>query len=339
MTTHRCLIVLGMHRSGTSALAGVLSRLGVDGGPSLMPADAAINPKGYFEHNDIVDVHEQLLEALGSSWDDCFPLPDRWWQSSVGEMFRLTLLAVLRRHFRSSASWFIKDPRLCRLLPLWLDMLPHLQCTPNFLLALRDPGNVARSLAKRDGLSIPAGCLLWLGHMLEAEHLTRGFSRTVVSYDDLLTQPSQTIAAIERQLDLSWPTSAASTEAIIGDFLDVSLWHHREPGPLPDHPACVLARRVYDALTRDDIDIAQLDMLRAEWASLIALLRPLTRQVLAQARENRGLKSEVARLRTEDALVVRELRRIKSTFSWTITKPLRLIAYVWRQTCQYVRRN
>ena len=72
----RSIIVLGMHRSGTSALTGVLSYLGADPGPSLIPGIEGINPKGFWEHSEIVKVHNNLLTALGSSWDDERALPN-----------------------------------------------------------------------------------------------------------------------------------------------------------------------------------------------------------------------------------------------------------------------
>src|ERR1700677_613707 len=68
------LVVLGMHRSGTSALTGMLHHLGVVLGEHLMPATAD-NPRGYWEHADIVKAHERLMAALGWGWDDIRSLP------------------------------------------------------------------------------------------------------------------------------------------------------------------------------------------------------------------------------------------------------------------------
>ena len=80
---NRALIVLGMHRSGTSAFSGVLNLLGVDLGAHLLPASNT-NQSGYWEHEEIVAVHDRLLMALGSSWDDPSPLPPNWWNSEPG---------------------------------------------------------------------------------------------------------------------------------------------------------------------------------------------------------------------------------------------------------------
>ena len=164
------LFILGMHRSGTSALTGVLSLLGVDPGPSLSPGMAGVNPKGFWEHQEIVTIHERLLGALDSSWDDARLLPADWWQLPEVTAFRSELLAVLRRDFTTSPLWLLKDPRLCRLLPLWLDIIDELGIAPHFILCLRHPNEVAMSLSRRDGISTEHATLLWLEHLVESEH-------------------------------------------------------------------------------------------------------------------------------------------------------------------------
>src|ERR1700721_285115 len=92
------ILVLGMHRSGTSALTGMLHHLGVALGERLMPATGD-NPRGYWEHTDIVDVHQKILVALGSSWDDIRPLPAGFEHSPAAVEGRHEMAAILRRDF------------------------------------------------------------------------------------------------------------------------------------------------------------------------------------------------------------------------------------------------
>ena len=83
--THRpaCIFVLGMHRSGTSAVTRVLNLLGAELGEPLMPSSKD-NPAGFWEHMEAVDIHETLLAELGMSWDDVRELPKAWMDSEPG---------------------------------------------------------------------------------------------------------------------------------------------------------------------------------------------------------------------------------------------------------------
>ena len=79
----RAILVLGMHRSGTSAITRVLNLLGVELGAHLMPAAAGNNEGGFWEHMRVVEIHEALLHALGRSWHDLRPLPSEWMRSEA----------------------------------------------------------------------------------------------------------------------------------------------------------------------------------------------------------------------------------------------------------------
>jgi hypothetical protein len=216
-----------MHRSGTSALMGVLHWLGVELGPSLLPAQAGVNDRGFWEHAEIVAVHDRLLAAIGSSWDDVCPLPDQWWKAQDVMPFRHELLHIVQRDFARVPLWGVKDPRICRLLPLWQDILAELGCPASYLIITRHPQEVACSLARRDGFPASKSYLLWLGHVLEAEQWTRTFPRLFISYAALLRDWHATIARIGTCLSLTWPHAPASVATAIEQFLDPGLRHHQ----------------------------------------------------------------------------------------------------------------
>src|ERR1700686_2628559 len=90
------LVVLGMHRSGTSALAGMLHHLGVALGERLMPASPD-NPRGYWEHSEIVDADQRLMASLGWAWDDIRPLPAGFEREAAAQAATRELIAILRR--------------------------------------------------------------------------------------------------------------------------------------------------------------------------------------------------------------------------------------------------
>ena len=238
----RVLVVLGMHRGGTSAVAGTLHRLGVDFGPRLMPANAD-NPAGYYEHNDVVNLHDRFLGRLGASWDDPFPpeFDANVWPDLAPApglpSYREELIAILRRDFADEDGrppaplWGLKDPRLCLLLPWWEPLWAALGSEPIFVIVLRSPEAVAASLGRRDGFSTGKSNLLWLQHLLRAERYTRGHCRCFVDYDNFLTDWRATVERLGSTWSLSWPRSPGSLTPGRMDFLDPGLRHHQPPRP------------------------------------------------------------------------------------------------------------
>jgi GT2 family glycosyltransferase len=219
------ILVLGMHRSGTSALTRVLNLLGVDLGDRLLPA-AGDNRAGFWEHREIVLLHERLLARLGTAWDDPTPLPASRLLGEDLRPLREELGAILARDFGRSSLWGLKDPRLCRLVPLWTRVLTDSGCELRAVLVLRSVDEVAASLLRRNGLSEPRSRLLWLTHCLAAESESRGLVRSFVTYDGLLADWRSEIARVGEDLRLPWGDRMAESGSAIDAFLDPGLRHH-----------------------------------------------------------------------------------------------------------------
>jgi GT2 family glycosyltransferase len=223
------LFILGMHRSGTSALAGMLSGLGVTLGERLMPASPA-NPKGYFEHQDIVAVHDGFLAAIGSSWNSVAPFAAGWDDSPAAQIARRALRHIVARDFAGKPLWALKDPRACRLMPLWRPLHDEFSVEPRFVLMLRHPDEVAASLAARDGIGPARARMLWLRYVLEAEAASRAHPRSILHYHRLMSGDGAWLADAARiadELDLVWPGPPAQAAAAIDELLAPELWHHR----------------------------------------------------------------------------------------------------------------
>ena len=219
------IIVLGMHRSGTSAISGVLHRLGVDLGSDLMPPQED-NPKGFYEHNKLTELNESILNALGSSWDDPRALPPQWSQNVRISPLRERLKFILLNEFKESHLWALKDPRISRLLDLWLPLLDELGVNIKILFALRHPSEVADSLLIRNQIPSSQSLLLWLRYTLEGEKRSRVLSRTFQFYSDVLSDWRASFRRIEAELFLEWPRTLDSVASEVDDFLVGSLRHH-----------------------------------------------------------------------------------------------------------------
>ncbi len=225
-----------MHRSGTSAVAGCLQRLGVDFGPRLMPPTPD-NARGFYEHIDIVNLHDRLLLAAGSHWDDPAPRSPEWLSTERTARFREDLRMLLRRDFPSAPLWGLKDPRLCRLLPWWQPLWAEFQTEPLFVIVLRDPREIAASLGRRDGFSAGKAYRLWLDHILAAERDTRQAKRVFLDFAGFLANWRQALAPVGALLGQPWPILPENSAAGGGEpFVDGSLTRARElaaPGDVP----------------------------------------------------------------------------------------------------------
>lgn len=243
----RAILVLGMHRSGTSAVTRVLNLLGVELGSNLLPAAANNNETGFWEHAGVVEVHDALLRELDRSWHDLRPLPDGWLCSDAAQMAKARLAALIEADLAGASLWAVKDPRLCRLLPLWRELLAELEIEPCVVRVLRHPDEVARSLRDRDGFPLELGRLLWLEHITDVERDSRGWRRCIISYDDLLSDWQLAVERAGVELAIHWPVEPAHAVAEVETFLNRGQRHHAiDASQGNELPA--LIQEVYDSM-------------------------------------------------------------------------------------------
>lgn len=230
----RPLLVLGMHRSGTSSFVGLAARLGAALGSELLEANEW-NPRGYGEQRDVVDIHDRFLASQGLRWDDP-RRPGDFDGAAAGEA-RRALREVLLREFSSAPLFAVKDPRLCRLLPLWAPLWEELGVAPAYAIVLRHPLEIAGSLARRDGLEPAASLLLWLEHSLAAERGTRGRVRCFVRYDELFADWRALAKRVGAECRLAWPRDPEAAAGEVDAFLSGDLRHHKVSRDWPDGEA------------------------------------------------------------------------------------------------------
>ncbi|WIW91126.1 hypothetical protein K3M67_21585 (plasmid) [Sphingobium sp. V4] len=217
----RGLIILGMHRSGTSALAGTLGKLGGAMPLDLMGAGIG-NDKGHWEPAGIVAVNDRILESAGSHWEDWDRFNPDWYASALYPPALEDARTALRTSFADAPFFIMKDPRVCRLVPFWTNVFALESIDPAFLLCLRHPAQVAASLAKRDGMEPGYAGLLWLRHTLEAEVETRGRKRTICDFDQLLGNWSGLVKRLGSDLGVIWPRRSAQMRHEMDQFLSSS---------------------------------------------------------------------------------------------------------------------
>ena len=177
--------IIGMHRSGTSMVARLLNQCGLNLGPEeRLLGPNADNAMGHFEHTGFIEIDDALLKHFGGSWDNP-PVLNSGWENdaTLGEL--VAKAKKLIDTFTNSAPWGWKEPRTTFLLPFWQKLLPDLR----YVICVRNPLEVARSLAERNGTSIPEGAHLWSQYTRAAIQNTEGWPRILTFYEDFFRDP------------------------------------------------------------------------------------------------------------------------------------------------------
>lgn len=282
MTDTRLTVVLGMHRSGTSAIARALKVMGVDLGDAFHATDIGINDKGYWEDRDIHTLDVEMLKCLDREWHHLAEIGERDVAALRERGYFDRAVALLKEKTRNRAHFAFKDPRLGKLLPFWLDVFAHCRFDVGYVIALRHPLSVASSLAKRDGIEPEHAYLLWFCHIATSLSGSAGQRRVLVDYDDLMDAPERELRRMAQGLGLEIDPAALADYK--RDFLDQGLRHTRfELDDLLADGACpAIVRNAYAALLdvaagKTDLDALQDDLPR--WTQEYARLEPTLRLV------------------------------------------------------------
>jgi hypothetical protein len=224
------VVVLGMHRSGTSAVTGALTLLGAERPKSLVEGDAN-NERGYFESRSVMDLNEEILASGGSSWNDWRNFNPNWQRTTTADDFRDRATSILLQEFEGSPLIALKDPRICRLAPFWFSALSNAGYQAHGLVVVRNPLEVAASLRRRDGFPTGLSLLIWLRHVLDAEAASRNSPRSILILSDLLSDWRGAFEKIGSELGLEWPRLSDFTADQIDAFLVDDLRHQRVDDP------------------------------------------------------------------------------------------------------------
>lgn len=359
----RAIFILGMHRSGTSVLARIVNLLGVELGGNLMQA-ADDNQKGFFEHEPIVQIHEALLTELGMHWSDSTPLPLGWETSDAARYAQAEIEKIIDADFANSNLWALKDPRQCRLMALWLPVLEKKNIEPYFIIAYREPAEVAASLAKRDKMGEEAALATWLTYTVDALLSAIDFPHAVIRYDALLQDWQRCAKEAAKTLKLEWPVAVKDAEENVSAFISNDLRHHKidshdYPKPIE---TCLKqlekpSRKALEKLHHEIDETAKpySDMLRALRMSNHALEKALTskaQEAAAATHAKNDLLEQYESLQQQhDSLQTKlrvlheqldgaqqdakrnllQLERIHHSASWKLTQPLRTMKKLVKQ--------
>jgi len=248
MTQNRLIVVLGMHRSGTSAITRGLQVLGVQLGTRLIPPVESNNIKGFWEDREINSLNIEMQNFLVNDWHNLSPIQSGDVAALRKNGYTLRAVELLRRKLAEAPLFGFKDPRVAKLLPFWKEVFEHCQLDVGYVLALRHPLSVAKSLAQRDRLDPGKSYLLWLGHVLTSLMNTAGHKRVIVDYDRLMQAPEHELNRIGEGLSLT--IEPVELQHYKTEFLDQGLRHSvHDLNDLVLDAACPpIVREVYASL-------------------------------------------------------------------------------------------
>jgi hypothetical protein len=180
----RGVMVVGMHRSGTSAVTRVINLLGVPLGRADDVYSAEDNPSGHWESRELCALDTVILNVFGGFDIAMPPMPRSWLQSRRAARLRPVMRATFNNVYQEE-RWLWKDPRLCLTLPLWRQVLNDF-CV---VFVVRDAGPVVRSLHRREGFP-PFYCYaLWEVYNRRAAAAASGLPVVRVDFDSMLEDP------------------------------------------------------------------------------------------------------------------------------------------------------
>jgi GT2 family glycosyltransferase len=258
------IVVLGMHRSGTSSVGGVLARLGAWPGEASALLIGPDNPRGHYELAELHSACVRRLAAAGGDWKH--PPADA--PPGAIDAFRREAAAILDT-LAPRRPWFVKEPRLCLLVR---DLLPLLT-RPVFVHVVRDPLEVADSLAARDGLDRDEALALWERYTRSAFAATRGWPRIVVDYGELVAAPHAVATRLHADLAaLGMKGLAAPDPDAIAAWIEPGLRRHA--GGERDRSILTASqRRLLDAI--EDQSVLDLDFAEDAMPEARSVFSPL----------------------------------------------------------------
>jgi hypothetical protein len=219
----KVVVVLGMHRSGTSAITRGLQVVGVNLGNKLIPPIEGQNDKGFWEDLDIHLLNDEMLKVLDSDWHFLTPIQPKDVEILIQNGYLIRAIETLKNKMVSSQIFGFKDPRIAKLLPFWKTVFFECRLSVSYVIAIRNPLSVSDSLTKRNEFDAERNYLLWLGHILSSLNGTSDENRVLIDYDCLIQSPETELVKLAKAFQLT--IDKLELESFKTEFLDEQLRH------------------------------------------------------------------------------------------------------------------
>jgi len=230
------------------------------------------NPNGHWERWEIVTYHDRILGVFDRDYyspNHALALPSDWWSDRRVREIRDELIVWLRSRMDDRYRFGFKDPRTCRLLPLWHEVFAELDIEPNYVLCFRDPRQIVRSVAARDGFD---GIDTEYRYVTYYAHAIAGVGTSPplkISYDSWFAHLGDNLERVVRFLDLSRDPGDGKLLSALGGVIDRDLRH--DPEKLEASPTDSLATSLHRLLLQDVRQDGFGDELKAMAATILGM--------------------------------------------------------------------
>jgi hypothetical protein len=335
----RLVLVVGVGRSGTSLLTGILGQLGFHVPQPEVKADDT-NPRGFSEPRWAVDFHTRLLKQRRVTVNDARPAAwEKTGDAAEDPAVHAELREWLEGQMREAGSVVVKDPRTGWFLPLWARCSTDVGVEARYITMLRHPAEILASAAKSYGdWQTPASrAAAWINITLETELATRGSRRAFVRYEDLLDDWPREIDRVAGLLDLPALSGGGLRERFprVDQFVDPTLHRNRVRWEDLEVPARAseMAEQVWQQLQPladaggDSAELHRtLDAARAAYGELYAEAESIAQSSVTAAKPRRkGANKAAAAPAPPPSLRVRLARRVPAPYRRRVRRALRRV--------------
>lgn len=253
MATSDVVLVLGIHRSGTNAVAGTLAKLsGLPQQHSTSGVRGTVDGPSNFQR--LEELNDAILDSAGSTSVDWRKFNPAWVNSAPARHKKDQAKQLLSEIFQESSFHIFNDFRMARILKFWIDVFKEMKMSAHFIIPIFSPQEVVRSL-RADGddaesASVALGQLLWLRHVLEAEVHTRSAARSIFLWNDFQSDWRSICEKAGLEAGLAWSRMSDRTATEIDRFLAADALYSRDLDPvLTTHSEIhVWTARVHEAM-------------------------------------------------------------------------------------------
>ncbi|MDH4470128.1 MAG: sulfotransferase [Verrucomicrobiae bacterium] len=264
----RVIIVIGTHRSGSSAFTKGLTSMGVSLGDSLMEANP-YNHKGHWEDLEFNEFNNGLLDFLGNPNRRIRPINGEEIDRLCQHDFFCKASDLLIQKISDHKIFGIKNPKFSLLLPFWKKVFHANNADPSFVITLRNPWNVATSYRPYLGIKDQEVAFWsWISYLLSCLEHSLGYDRIIVEYQELLKDPAHQMQRVAHALRLT--INPEALQEYCEEFIDPSLCHYQEEKKTLDNDCFYkkFAMEIYETLlliAQDQTSFYDIGRLMHQW--------------------------------------------------------------------------